>query len=113
MINSLPTDLLISITQIREQAVTVNMVGHYPPHIAKLGTMHAQRLLRGGVFKLPKDAAGVRIQLELANNKGGISWESHQLVQSLVADIQVPGKFSAAERRAALELFNNEYVLID
>lgn len=103
-------DLLISIERILEQATTIRAIRTYPRHIAKLAAWHTQRLLNGKVIQLPKDEYGVRIILELANDKA-LSRCSHGVICEIVKEIQMPN-LTQLQKRDANSLLNQDYLML-
>ena len=102
-------DITLSIQRIREQAATINAIGRFPPHIARLSAWHVQRLLREKAIELPKDANGVRVMFELTNNKA-LSRHSHQFICELLQNIKLP-QMSRTEKQQANQWRNHEYLL--
>ena len=104
-------DLLISIERILEQATTIRVIRDYPQHIAKLAAWHTQRLLNGKVIELPKDEYGVRIILELANDKA-LSRRSHGVICEILKEIQMPN-LTQLQKRNANSLLNQDYLMMN
>lgn len=91
--------------QLRDCETTVCELGSFPPHISVLSARYLLILLRKNVIKLPRDANGVRIRLELANTDR-LSRESFETVCDLVRaiDVRPPARGTAAHRVAS-EMF--------
>ncbi|NNJ90829.1 MAG: hypothetical protein HKP55_04055 [Gammaproteobacteria bacterium] len=91
-------ELVLSIKQLRDQAVTTKILGRYPEHFASLSAMRVKKLISGKAIKLPPDADGVRIMLELSTGK--LSRYSHNIVCNLLDDVETP-EISSKESRMA------------
>jgi len=70
-----------AIKQLKDQATTARLVG-WKPHMAKLSCEHVKHLLRHHIIKLPRNAAGVRCQMELST--GRLSHDSHRMICQLI-----------------------------
>ncbi len=95
-------ELVLSIKQLRDQAVTTKMLGRYPEHFAALSAMRVKKLIKDQAIKLPKDANGVRIMLELSTGK--LSRYSHNVVCELLSDVKIPVLSSKENRMAQTRL---------
>jgi len=95
-------ELVLSIKQLRDQAVTTKILGRYPAHFASLSAMRVKKLISAKAIKLPRDADGVRIMLELSSGK--LSRYSHNVVCNLLTDVKTPAISSKQSRMAQARL---------
>ena len=99
-------ELVLSIKQLRDQAVTTKISGRYPEHFASLAAMRVKKLISEKVIKLPSDADGVRIMLELSTGK--LSRYSHNIVCNLLSEVEIP-EITAKESRMAQARLDIDY----
>jgi len=100
------TDLVGLVTaQMRDCETTVTELGLFPKHISVLSARYLSILLRQNVIKLPRNAIGVRIRLELAN-RNRLSRESFDAACELVRaiDVRPPARGTPAHKIAS-EMF--------
>lgn len=88
--------------QLRDCQTTVSALGWFPPHISRLSAKYTAILLREGAIRLPRDARGVRIRMEMAHTHS-LSQSSFGVVCELVRaiDIPPPPRGSSAYRTAS------------
>lgn len=99
-------ELVLSIKQLRDQAITTSILGRYPEHFAALSAMRVKKLVNAKAIKLPKDANGVRIMMELSTGK--LSRYSHNIVCNLLNEIEIP-VLSSKENRMAQSRLDIDY----